>query len=164
MTRRPKPQRRKRERVERTVARPRLYPARRYRVKPDPSRPFFVLLLLARDRRRMREAINWHDGSAAAADVERECMGMVRHYMSRVTGRLVVRPGQVIARMFLNVRDLRARPSEIVSHECGHAAMAWARLRGANLRRMAGEEVMCYALGRLVAQVNRICFAHGVWP
>lgn len=67
------------------------------------------------------------------------------------------------ARMFLNVKDLKARPSEIVAHECGHAAMAWARLQRANLRQMLGEEVMCYALGRLVAQVNRVCFASGAW-
>lgn len=66
--------------------------------------------------------------------------------------------------MFLNVRDLRDRPSEIVAHECAHAAMAWARLQHARLWRMDGEEVLCYAVGHLVKQVNRVCFAHGVWP
>lgn len=33
----------------------------------------------------------------------------------------------------------------------------------ANLHYMEGEEVMCYALGRLVAQVNRICYAAGAF-
>lgn len=90
-------------------------------------------------------------------------MGLVKHYTDSITGAFVYRPGGMVARMYLNVRDLRERPSEIVAHECGHAAMAWARLRGANLRRMPGEEVMCYALGRLVSQVNRCCYASGVW-
>lgn len=164
MKRRLKPERRKRVKVEPRVPRSRFYPARKFLVTPDPSRPFVVLVLLARDRRRMREAISWHEGSAFADSVERECMGLVRHYYaSRQNWRPVIRPGGVVARIFLNARDLQDRPSEIVSHECGHAAMAWARLQRADLRRMAGEEVMCYALGRLVAQVNRICFAHGVW-
>lgn len=165
MKRRPKPQRRTRAKVERNVPRARLYPARMFRAKPDPSRPFIVQVFIARDRRRMRQAISRHEGSDFAATVEQECMGLVRHsYWARQGWRFAISPGQVVARMFLNVRDLRERPSEIVSHECGHAAMAWARFSRANLGHMVGEEVMCYALGRLVAQVNRSCYAHGVWP
>lgn len=90
-------------------------------------------------------------------------MGLVKHYTDSITGAFVYRPRGMVARMYLNTKDLRERPSEIVAHECGHAAMAWARLRGANLRRMPGEEVMCYALGRLVSHVNRCCYAAGVW-
>jgi hypothetical protein len=97
------------------------------------------------------------------AGVEPECMGLVRHWTSKIGARHIVRPGMIIARMYLNVPDLRAKPGEIVSHECTHAGMAWARLRKANLRVMPGEEVLCYAVGRMVAQVNSIGYAMGVW-
>jgi hypothetical protein len=41
--------------------------------------------------------------------------------------------------------------------------MAWARLRRANLEHMTGEEVMCYALGRMVQQLVRVVFAYRIW-
>ena len=94
---------------------------------------------------------------------EPECMGLVRSWHSKITGRPAVRPGGVIARVYLNRRDLRDKPSEIVSHECTHAGMAWARFNRVSLGRMAGEEVLCYAVGKMVAQVNRIGYAEGVW-
>lgn len=136
-------------------------PARVFRVLPDPSRPFHVEVRIARNRAQMHREQHRLDG------VKREdprTMGLVRHWTSRIDGRCVVRPRGLVARMYLNVRDLRAKPSEIVSHECTHAGMAWARLQKANLRVMAGEEVLCHAVGRLVAQVNRVCFASKVWP
>ena len=111
----------------------------------------------------MREATDYHEGPDLA-EKDRGCMGLVMSYHSRIEGRPVIRPRGMIARMYLNVRDLRARPSEIVSHECGHAAMAWARIRGANLRVMPGEEVMCHALGHLVRQCNYHLYAMKVWP
>jgi hypothetical protein len=154
---------------EKRMKRPRRRPsfnaaARVFRVKPDPSKPFHVEVRIARTRLLM-------NGEQRRLDhEEREdprTMGLVRHWLQRRgrrVARYVVRPRGLIARMYLNVNDLRARPSEIVSHECTHAGMAWARLRGANLRVMAGEEVLCHAVGRLVAQVNRVCFAMKVWP
>jgi hypothetical protein len=101
----------------------------------------------------------------ASDEQPREVAGLVRTWYGKHTRRPgVVRPGQLVARMYLNRVDLRKRPGEIVSHECGHAAMGWARFRQANLHLMDGEEVMCHALGQLVKQVNRICYAEGVWP
>lgn len=165
MKKRPKPQKRKRMKIERTVHRNRLSAGRVYRVWPDYRRPFVVELRLARDGRRMRGLMNFHDGQKHADSVERNCMGLVRSFWDPKTRRPgIVRPRQVVARMYLNVRDLRERPSEIVSHECVHAAMAWARFQRANLNLMVGEEVMAHAAGRLVTQINRICFAEKVWP
>lgn len=90
-------------------------------------------------------------------------MGLVRSWHSSITGRSVVRPGGRIARMYLNRCDLRRKPSEIVAHECTHAGMAWARFNHTSLAGMAGEEVLCYAVGKMVAQLNRIGYAEKVW-
>lgn len=159
-----KSQKRKRIKVERAVHRNRLSAGRVHRVYPDPSRPFVVEVRIARDGRRMRGLMNFHDGEKLAASCERNCMGLVRtwhHPMTRRAG--VVRARNIVARMYLNVRDLQARPSEIVAHECAHAGMGWARLQRANLDVMPGEEVLAYAVGHLVRQVNRVCFAERVW-
>lgn len=164
MTRRPRPQKRKRQRVEPKVHRDRLRPCRVFRVEPEPGRPFVVEVRIAKHRRAMRDEMSYHEGAAFAAEVELECMGLVRTWWGKRTRcSAVIRPRGIVARMFLNVRDLRARPSEIIAHECTHAAMGWARLQRAQLGWMAGEEVLAYAVGRLVKQVNRVCYAHGVW-
>lgn len=162
--RRPKPQKRVRMKVERKVHRNRLRPCRVVDAYPDPNSPFKVEIRLCPNRWAMRNEINFHEGEKFAKTVERDCMGLVRSWWSprlRLAG--VARPGQIVARIFLNAKDLRRQPGEIVSHECGHAAMAWARFRRANLFVMPGEEVMCYALGRLVARVNTACYAHRIW-
>lgn len=131
-----------------------------FRIKPDESKPHVVEVRIARTRKRMHAEMLRLDGHV---ETEPRCMGMVRHWHSRADGRYVVRPGMLIARMYLNVDDLRKQPSEIVSHECTHAGMAWARLNKANLRHMPGEEVLCHAVGRMVAQVNSIGYAMGIW-
>ena len=92
-----------------------------------------------------------------------ETQGMVRHWYGKVTGRFSIRPRGIIARMYLNERDLQNRPSEIVAHECTHAGMAWARLRSAKLNHMPGEEVLCHAVGQMVKQVNHYLYAFGVF-
>lgn len=163
MKRRPKPEKRQRAKVDRhAIHRERKAPGRVFRVYPDPSLPFVVEVRVARTRRRMRDATDFHEG-AKHAEVDREVMGLVRHYYSRIKWRHVIRPRGMVARMYLNVKDLQAKPSEIVAHECGHAAMAWARIRRANLSVMPGEEVMCYALGQLVRQCNHHLYAMGVF-
>lgn len=123
-------------------------------VKPDPDRPHRVQVLVSACARHMHATIEALEGDAPTNP---HVAGMVRHYTSKVTGRFVVRPGLIIARMFLNARDLRANPAEIISHECVHAGMAWARLQSADLSKMDGEEVMAYATGRMTRQVNYIC-------
>lgn len=148
--------------VDRLTHRNRVMPSRVFRVRPDPDRPFHVEVRIAGSRRRMREEMGRLEGAKAIEGPD--CMGLVRSYYAKRTRRdAVIRPGGMVARMFLNVRDLRAKPGEIVSHECTHAGMAWARLQRADLKRMPGEEVLCYAVGRMVAQINRIGYAHGVW-
>jgi hypothetical protein len=128
---------------------------------PDESLPFHVEVRISRTRRRMLDEMRRCDG--VDASIGPDTQGLVRHWMSKINGRFTVRPRGMVARMYLNVADLRVRPSEIVSHECTHAGMAWARIRGANLKHMPGEEVLCYAVGAMVKQVNRACYAHGVW-
>ena len=152
------------KRCRRTIPASRVMPARVFRVRPDPSLPFVVEVRIARTRRLMHEEMRRVCGEKAALEAYHpEMMGLVRHWLSKINGRYTIRPGQMVARMYLNVKDMRDRPNEIVSHECAHAGMAWARIRKANLREMDGEEVMCYAVGNLVKQVNRVCYAHGVW-
>jgi len=164
MKRRAKPQQRQRMKREPRLHRDRTQPARVFRVKPDPALPFVVEVRVARNRRAMRWAINFHEGQRAADGIELECMGFVRSWWGRRTRRQgIVRARQIVARMFLNVPDLRKRPSEIVAHESTHAAMAWARFRGANLDVMPGEEVACYAAGQLVRQINHHLYAMRVW-
>lgn len=116
----------------------------------------------------MRDEMNYHEGEEFARTVERECMGLVRTWHDPKTRRLgVARRGGLVARMFLNVKDLREKPSTIIPHECTHAAMAWARVRGIGLRAaqksMPDEEVIAYAVVDLVRQVNRVAFAMGVF-
>lgn len=138
-------------------------PARTFRLYLDMEAPFyFVEVRIARNRRHMRAETSRLDGRMRREN-DRRCMGLVKSYCSPITRQPKPIAG-LVARMYLNVNDLRARPSEIVAHECGHAAMAWARLRRADLNLMTGEEVMCHALGRLVQQLNRVCYAHWVWP
>jgi len=91
-----------------------------------------------------------------------ETMGEMRSYIyargvHRNAGR--IRPNGVVGHIFLNKRDLANKPSEIIAHECAHAGMAWVRLHRAKLEHMHGEEVLCHAVGRLVQQVNRVCYA-----
>lgn len=137
----------------------RRYPSRLFRVHCHSSLPGTIEVRVARTRRQMLEdIIGW---SAPGERIEPNTMGQVSSYFY-LRGRKFVggkmRPNYVVGRMFLNAQDLRRQPSEIVAHECTHAAMAWARLRRANLDRMTGEEVLAHAAGRLVRQVNRVCY------
>lgn len=133
--------------------------SRRFEVKPDPSLPYMVEVRIASTRAHMRGEMLRIDGYEDSPRIE----GLCRHWCGRQSGKTVARPRGMVARIYLNAQALSKRPSEITSHECGHAAMVWARFRRANLQEMEGEEVMCYALGRLVAQVNRICYAAGAF-
>lgn len=91
-------------------------------------------------------------------------MGLVRtwHRVRRPFGG-VSRPNLLVARIYLNARDLRARPNEIVSHEATHAAMGWARHQSANLHHMPGEEVLAYAVGHMVRQSMVALYARNVF-
>lgn len=129
--------------------------SRRFEVRPDPSSPLIVEVRIANTLRHMYGEWKRLEGEADRNDYAGRC----QTWHDKITKRAAIRPRGVVARIYLNKQSLAGRPSEIVSHECAHAAMGWARLRRANLAHMPGEEVMCYALGRLVAQVNRVCYA-----
>jgi hypothetical protein len=162
MSRRPvRRQRERRAKPEKRDRAPNRAPrAQIHYIKPDPDLPHRVRLFLAANPAHMRVTMLFKDG---IRERDRRVAGLVRHYFSKVTGRYLVRPGLIIAHMYLNARDLRNNPAEIISHECTHAGMAWARLRRANLRQMVGEEVLAYAVGRMTRQINRICHASGVF-
>jgi hypothetical protein len=131
-------------------------PARVFRITPDYRLPYRVEVRLSRTRPQMHREMKRLD----AIVEDPMCMGLCRTWSApRLRQAGAARPGFLLARIYLNVKDLQSRPNEIVSHECAHAAMGWARFRQANLRRMPGEEVMCHALGRLVAQANYQLYA-----
>lgn len=162
--RRPKPQRRQRARRVLVVHKQHLMPrARLFRLYPDKEEfPNAVVeVRICRDARRLTESHRQQGWPHDPDDFH--CAGMVRSFARASTGLPRLHHGRLVAHMWLSQKDLYTRPGEITSHECGHAAMAWARWRGANLGVMPGEEVMCYALGRLVAQINRVCHAAGAF-
>lgn len=137
--------------------------ARKYKIKPDWARPFVVEVRIARTRNRMRAEYNRLEGMRCGV-ISEDTQGLVRHYFSRITRKVMVRPGLMIARMYLNSADLRKRPSEIVSHECVHAGMAWARFLRCNVtRNMDKEEVLAHAVGRMTAQVNALAYRIGAF-
>lgn len=135
--------------------------SRRFIVRPEFRSRLVVEVRIARTAALMRGEFRRIDGDGKGLD---DCEGLCRTWhrpRRECEGR--TRARGVVARIYLNAQHLARRPGEIVSHECGHAAMGVARYRRADLGRMPGEEVMCYALGRLVAQVNRVCYAAGAF-
>lgn len=157
---RPAPTRRTREKRQRIPTR--MTRARIHHIKPDHGAPHLVRVYVSPNRRHMRATVRFIEG----ADNGPFCMGQVWSFLKgrAPRARPSLKRGQVVARMYLNADDLRAKPSELVSHECTHAGMAWARWRKAKLADMVGEEVLCYAVGRMTSQVNRIGFMMGIWP
>lgn len=139
--------------------------ARVFRVLPDPKRPHLVVeVRIARDARRMREAAvrqgiagPWQHLDAAA---------FVHAWFSHSeTGRRRwrTRPRGVVAHVFLNLRDLRARPAEVVAHEATHAALAFVRVAPV-AHPDRDEEPLAYAVGRLADAFNHCGYLAGAWP
>ena len=147
-------------------------PGRHFTIYPDPDRLHFTVEVhIAHNVRRMREAMV-HAGFHHLTPVDNSVAGQVINRTHNPRGRLY--NGHVVAHMVLNIADLHARPAETVAHECGHAAMAWARYCKADLTKMGGtvvwkrrkqegEELLCYAIGDLAKQVNRICHVLRIW-
>lgn len=115
------------------------------RIKPDPARPFWVCVRISPTRAHMRVTARF----VTSQEIGASTRGAVVTRSSVLRGTPLVLKGVYTCHMFLNARDLKDAPAEIIAHECGHAAMTWARQQKANLTVIDGEEVMCYALGRM---------------
>jgi hypothetical protein len=134
-----------------------------FRISPDPSRCEVVEVRILPTARAMQAAFQIYEHRDCLAATDHLVQGRCQSWHCNFSGRALLRPGLVVARIYYSVADLRKKPSEISSHEVGHAAMAYARWLGIDLSRMKGEEVMVHALGRMVAQVNRILYAAGAF-
>ena len=147
----------------RRVHRSRLYPARVWRLKPDPALPYVVELRVSRNNRCMQqEQIRFGDNKP-----DPRAAGSCYFWFSTTTRdeRPKLRAGLIVARILLNVHQLRDQPSELPAHECTHAGIAWARYRRADVFETGGgEEVLAYAVGRLVVQANRVLYAMNAFP
>jgi hypothetical protein len=145
---------------KRLQAKPRM---KTFRIYPDPARREVVEVRILPTARAMQAAFQIYEHRDSLAPNDHLVMGRCQSWHCKYSGRALLRPGLVVARIYYSAADLQQNPSEISSHEAGHAAMAYARWLGVDLSRMQGEEVMVHALGRLVSQVNRVLFAAGVW-
>ncbi len=163
MLRRPRPQRRTRQRRTKDRRLGHLRVGRVYRIHPDAEDwPRAVVeVRIVRSRVHLAESIRQQGLTAPPA--WQQTHGCVQSFNSRF-GRPAYVNGRIVAQMWLCAKDVQSNPADLIAHECGHAAMAWARLRAANLGKMPGEEVMCYALVRMANQVNRALHAYGLWP
>jgi len=63
----------------------------------------------------------------------------------------------------VNAVDCAHDPVGIVVHELTHAAMAWCRWCGTDVRTHDGEEVLAYAIGRMLLQLNNILCRSGFY-
>lgn len=165
MKRRAKPQKRVRQKVRRLLHRNRLTPAMRFDLEVKQGLPWRVEVRLGYDKRRMHDAMRCCEGERHQWDPR--CEGQVTHWWHGNLKRAKTYERHLIARMYLNVRDLRNRPNEIIAHECTHAAMAWCRVALPSvhsLARMEGEEVLAYAAGHLNRQLTWHLYARRVFP
>ncbi|MES3022752.1 MAG: hypothetical protein V4857_14325 [Pseudomonadota bacterium] len=129
-------------------------------LKPDPSAWPVVKVFISPNRRHMRTQAQWVDRSRTCARTQ----GQVFSWQKGPRRRAHLVRGRIVARMYLNVDDLKAEPAELMAHECAHAGMAWARWRRVDLTNMEhGEEVLCYAVGRMMTQLNNIAYKFGVF-
>lgn len=127
---------------------------------PDPDKPHRVKVYISPTRLHMRATVRFVEGR----DHGLLCMGQVWSWEKGPRKRAHLIRGAIVGRMYLNTDDLRRNATEIPSHECTHAAMAWARLQRANLSQMPGEEVMCYAQGRMMRQLTNLLYAVKIFP
>lgn len=110
----------------------------------------------------MLAAFATESGKALTA-ADWSCDWLCRSYHHSIGGRRRALYGRIVARIYLNRKDLKLDSADLTSHEAGHAAVAWARFVGADLTTEEGEETMCYALGRLVHQITRCLYAEHVF-
>jgi hypothetical protein len=136
---------------------------RTFRIKPDFGRAEVVEVRVFRNVRAMHAAWLHYENRTETTTEHPLVEGRCQSWYSKTTGRTMLRPGLVVARVYLNAKSLRVRCVEIMAHEAMHAAMAYARRLKIDLDLMEGEEVMVHAAGRLVFQTNNVLYAAGVW-
>lgn len=119
-------------------------------------------LRIARSRKWMLREARLLGSLCVANDLRTHgCVIATVRTRNRGIGRVVRGDRGRIASLLLNERDLLNRPSELIAHEATHAAMRFLELRGVTpTDGMVSEEVLCYTVGELVKQANRIFYAH----
>jgi hypothetical protein len=118
----------------------------KFRAYADAKRYYWCEVRVFATRRQMLRDINAAGFGPTDRDQAGQCSGLTQRRSSgRLTGKF--------ACMWLNAEDLRDRPNELTSHESTHAAMRHARNMRASLDVMEGEEVLCYAQGRIQRDV-----------
>jgi hypothetical protein len=128
----------------------------KFRVKPHPDRDLFLRVYVWPNRKAMwafLKATKVKHGGCIAICTGYDVVQIGPRGGERLTGELGG----------LHFRADRVS-AEIVSHECGHAALRYADRRGLDHRKgMGHEEPICYALGRMVHQVCRRFYTVGLW-
>lgn len=135
-----------------------------YRLKPDPSFPLVnVEVRLFRTRIEMNMGRYNYEGQTAQFD-DHGTLGFCREFRGKIKSqgpKLWWR--HTVARVYLNAKDIRREPVDLPIHELGHAALAYARYRRADLETIDGEETVCYALGRMAQRLANILHANGAY-
>lgn len=125
-----------------------------FRAYVNEQRWHYVQVRVSADRKQMHKDMKstghaWSDLDSAR-HIAGQCSGVAEYDKAgKLTGKIAV--------MFLNVADLHKNPSEIIAHECTHAAMRHATNRKVDLSVMEGEEVLCYAVGHLTREIVNRC-------
>lgn len=136
---------------------------RTFRIKPDFGRAEVVEVRVFRDVRAMHSAWMIYEHRTKLETDHPLVEGRCQSWHNKIGGAGLLRPGLVVARIYLNAKSCRERCVEIMAHEAMHAAMAYARWLKIDLSTMEGEEIMVHAAGRLVFQTNNKLVAAGVW-
>jgi len=143
----------------------------------EPGRPHLVELRYARTKSLRRAEMRRLDHCTSLDRSGASCIS----WSIKTTGRPTInKPRRVVARIYVDKQTLmRMGAPEILAHECTHAGVAWARFRGAKIdersnRQRVGkpigervanddEELLCYAVGRLVQRLNNWLYAQGLY-
>ena len=130
-----------------------------FRAYADEKKYAYVLVRVAPSRRAMLTDIKesgFHSVRKREFALMGQCSGLAHYSKSgRLTGRFAI--------IWMNTVDLQSRATEIIAHEATHAAMRHATNRRADLSAMDGEEVLCYAVGKITRGIVNGCHKHGVF-
>lgn len=143
----------------------------------EPGKPHLVELRYARTKALRRAEMRRLDHCTDLDRSDASCIS----WSIKTTGRPTIsKPRRVVARIYVDKQTLmRGGAPEILSHERTHAGVAWARFRGAKIdersrRQQRGkpiggrqasddEELLCYAVGRLVQRLNNWLYGQGLY-